>query len=150
MERHNYSKWGGKGYANKHGWMVRNIPFYTLFEAEHYCTVHNLNPNALIEYDPFRVRTNAVILLDEYERLESMFVSGLEEQRVILEMLKKKADLEGTKDLLERVEAEVAKEYLIEAVGNYSGRSAFYGVIGKRKLTLINLAQMRIEVKNEG
>lgn len=150
MNDHKYSKWNGKGYANKHGWMVRNIPFYTLFEAEHYCTVHNLNPDALIEYDPFRARTNAVILLDEYERLESVFVSGLEEQRAILERLKKKADPEGTKDLLERVEAEVAREYLLEAVGNYSGRSAFYGVIGRRKLTLINLAHMRIEVKNEG
>lgn len=146
MERHNYSKWGKKGYAYKHGWMVRNIPFYTLFEAEHYCTVHNLNPDALIEYDPFRARTNAVILLDEYERLESMFVSGLEEQRVILEMLKKKADLEGTKGLLERIEAEVAREHLHEAVGNYLGRSEFYGVIGRRKLTLINLSHMRIEV----
>ena len=150
MNDHKYSKWNGKGYANKHGWMVRNIPFYTLFEAEHYCTVHNLDPDVLIEYDPFKARSNAVILLDEYERLESVFVSGLEEQRVILERLKKKVDLEGKKDLLERVEAEVAKEYLIEAVGNYSGRSAFYGVIGKRKLTLINLAHMRIEVKNEG
>lgn len=150
MNDHKYSKWSGKGYANKHGWMVRNIPFYPLFEAEHYCTVHNLDPDVLIEYDPFKARSNAVILLDEYERLESVFVSGLEEQRVILERLKKKVDLEGKKDLLERVEAEVAKEYLIEAVGNYSGRSAFYGVIGKRKLTLINLAHMRIEVKNEG
>lgn len=150
MNDHKYSKWNRKGYTNKHGWMVRNIPFYTLFEAEHYCTVHNLDPDVLIEYDPFKARSNAVILLDEYERLESVFVSGLEEQRVILERLKKKVDLEGKKDLLEQVEAEVAKEYLIEAVGNYSGRSAFYGVIGKRKLTLINLVHMRIEVKNEG
>lgn len=145
MNEHKYSKWDSKGYANKHGWIVRHIPFYTLFEAEHYCTIFDLNPDDFIEYNPKRAKELAFILMDELSRIEHAYQGGLDEQRKVIDRLAIEANSEGKKDLLASVHAEVAREYLLDAVGNYSGRSAFYQLILNRKLQLINLTSMRIQ-----